>query len=378
MTMMPDSMTEATRLTREGKLFEATALIQRLLSHKNDAATPSAPAPDVAAAQAGFDLYPQALSMRSQKTADNSPASNRPPMGLMQRFRSAKRPTATSGTFSRHTHFGMNGSLDYMVYAPSGLRANAPLVVMLHGCTQTSEDFARGTAMNRLADEEQFVVVYPEQSSSANMQRCWNWFRAEDQTRDQGEPQLIAGVTHELIAEYECDPARVYVAGLSAGGAAAAIMAETYPDIYAACGVHSGLAHGAADNVMTALSAMRQGRNGLDKADGAFVPTIVFHGDHDKTVADINSAQIIAAAAARVQNKLRVEKMQGTSLAGKRYTQVVSATDDGVSQLEQWTVHGLGHAWSGGEPAGSYTDPAGPDASREMLRFFRQHRRHDQ
>ncbi|MBC7986211.1 MAG: PHB depolymerase family esterase, partial [Sphingomonadaceae bacterium] len=173
-----------------------------------------------------------------------------------------------------------------------------PLVVMLHGCTQSADDFARGTGMNRLADELGFIVAYPAQSASANAQKCWNWFRPGDQRRDQGEPALIAAVTREIIAERRIDPARVYIAGLSAGGAAAAVMGDAYPDLYAAVGIHSGLACGAARDLPSALMAMKNGGAAAPGRHARFTPVITFHGDRDATVHEANSRRIIAMASA--------------------------------------------------------------------------------
>ena len=345
MSMFSPAMAEALRLTRSGNLFEATHAIQAALSGQ------SAPAPNAkTAARPARELVPEHIVPRPANDAQ----------------------VAATG-FLKRRFAGTGRSLDYRLYVPHAVRPGMPLVVMLHGCTQNAEDFATGTDMNVLADEQGFIVAYPSQSRSANAQGCWNWFNPGDQRRDGGEPALIAGLTREVIAEFGVDPARVYVAGLSAGGAAAAIMGATYPDLYAAIGVHSGLAHGSARDVATALAAMRSGARASGKG-GHPVPVITFHGDADRTVDEINAQQIIAAASAAAVASLRTARETGTNAGGRRYTRETGTDAGGRVMTEQWTVHGGGHAWSGGDARGSYTDPAGPSASQEMLRFFLAHR----
>jgi poly(hydroxyalkanoate) depolymerase family esterase len=263
------------------------------------------------------------------------------------------------------------GSRHYKLYVPSRHIGEAlPLIVMMHGCRQSPDDFAAGTRMNDVAEEHTFLVVYPAQAQSANISRCWNWFNANDQQRDRGEPSIIAGITREVMDDFPVEPGRVYIAGLSAGGAAAAIMGSTYPDLYAAIGVHSGLACGAASDVPSAFAAMRIGSaDPLLHHSGArsVIPTIVFHGDHDTTVNLVNGDQVITQAKAAAY--LRADVIRGKT-AGLQYTRTMHVGERGKPVLEQWVVHGGGHAWSGGSTVGSYTDPRGPDASREMMRFF--------
>jgi poly(hydroxyalkanoate) depolymerase family esterase len=246
---------------------------------------------------------------------------------------------------------------------------------MLHGCTQSADDFAAGTRMNYAAEAHGCFVVYPEQPLTAHASRCWNWFRVNDQTRDQGEPALIAGITRQVIQQHKIDPQRVYVAGLSAGGAAAAIMGETYPDLYAAVGVHSGIACGVARDLVTAFAAMR-GQSQLKpspRTGARLMPTIVFHGAQDKTVHPSNGAAVIARA--KSEAELRLTRGRVHTPSGRSYSHSVQHEPDGRTVLELWELHGAGHAWSGGSPAGSFTDPAGPSATDEMLRFFLEHRR---
>jgi poly(hydroxyalkanoate) depolymerase family esterase len=251
------------------------------------------------------------------------------------------------------------------------------LIVMLHGGTQTPEDFAAGTRMNLIAEEQTCLVVYPVQPSHANPAKCWNWFRASDQRRDRGEPSLIAGITRQVMYDYSVDGQRVYVGGLSAGAAAAAVMGATYPDLYAAIGVHSGLACGAADDLISAFAAMRQGASasseGLDIPEERqpFVPTIVFHGDRDHIVHPRNADHLISCSLRTSKWQKKVDR--GCVPDGHSYTRTIHTDANGRAMLEQWCIHGAGHSWSGGSPAGSYTDPRGPDAAREMLRFFREH-----
>lgn len=265
------------------------------------------------------------------------------------------------------------GSRRYKVYVPSGYSGQAlPVVVMLHGCTQNPDDFAAGTRMNALAEEQTFLVAYPEQPQSANLQRCWNWFTAGDQVREGGEPALIAGIARAVVAEFSADPGLVYAAGLSAGGAAAAILAATYPDVFAAAGIHSGLACGAARDMPSAFAAMGQG-GAAPPRPGATVPTIVFHGDGDRTVNPINGERVVAQALPGAP--LRETVTQGEAPGGIAYTRRVHADAEGRGLVEAWVLHGAGHAWSGGSPDGSYTEPRGPDASAEMLRFFLEHPR---
>ncbi len=253
-----------------------------------------------------------------------------------------------------------------------------PLVVLLHGCKQTALDFAKGTGMNLLADQQQVVVLYPEQLSKANSGGCWNWFEPTHQTRS-GEPGMIADLTRTIMssrhADVQIDPARVYIAGLSAGGAMSAVVAELYPDIFAAVGVHSGLPAGAAKSMMGAFAAMRRG--GPVQTVTA-MPTIIFHGTADTTVHPDNGEHVSNAARAALGNTGLdlVKSEQTVRTQGQRPAQRVSYLDNsGKPYVEHWTVGDGGHAWSGGNAAGSYTDPQGPSASRAMLAFFLQHKK---
>jgi poly(hydroxyalkanoate) depolymerase family esterase len=354
-------MTEATRLTRAGRLKEAMAVLRGALP----GASPSEHT--AGGMQKQVPAVLRGLLDRMRQPGLGGLAARGP--------RPAPAPLPDGATFEERHYANAAGSRIYKLYVPSGYQGQAvPLVVMLHGCTQSPDDFAAGTRMNELAEEQNFLVAYPAQPQSANVSKCWNWFNVGDQQRDGGEPALIAGITRQIMRDFNVAPGRVYVAGLSAGGAAAAIMGATYPDLYAAIGVHSGLACGAARDMPSAFTAMRQGapaaaRTRRDGAGG--IPTIVFHGDRDTTVNPVNADQVIAQAKAAAEFSTTVSG--GESAGGIRYTRSVQSDASGRPMLEQWVLHGAGHAWSGGSAAGSYTDPRGPDASREMLRFFLQH-----
>ena len=280
------------------------------------------------------------------------------------------------GHFSMLAYSNAAGRRQYRLYVPAGAAGEPlPLIVMLHGCTQDADDFATGTRMNALAERHRCLVAYPVQPQQANPSKCWNWFKPDDQRRERGEPSLIAGITRDIIAAHNVDPGRVYIAGMSAGGAMAAIMAAEYPEIYAAAGVHSGLPPACAHDLPSALAAMKGGKGAgksmRGRREATFAPRrpmIVFHGDADTTVHITNARRLVEGF-----NAARGAHSEGrTAGAGRACTvsQLVSA--DGID-AELWIIHGASHAWAGGNAAGSYTDPVGPDASAEMLRFFLEH-----
>lgn len=386
----PDLL-EATRLTRTGNLMEATAAIQRALGGmalggmavpSTATGTPYAyPGADSTGKRAPLviDMAPEPIERSATGAHTRAPLPDEAPAG------------EHSGFFT-DSYTNQAGTRAYKLYIPGGYRGQAlPLIVMLHGCTQTPDDFAAGTRMNQLAEEFPCLVAYPAQASGANVSKCWNWFNAADQQRDQGEPSLIAGITRQVMATHAVDPQRVYIAGLSAGGAMAAIMGTTYPDLYAAIGVHSGLPHGAAGDMASAFTAMQQGgaggppRGGPPRSEVSesaaspiSVPTIVFHGDGDTTVHPRNGEQVVAhrhTIMTEAGTNLATQVQRGQTPDGHAYTRTRHHDESGQIILEQWLVHGAGHAWSGGSPLGSYTDPKGPDATREMMRFFLAHHR---
>ncbi|WP_207102320.1 alpha/beta hydrolase family esterase [Paracoccus shandongensis] len=263
------------------------------------------------------------------------------------------------------------GSRDYLAYAPAsagkGIRG---MVVMLHGCTQDPADFARGTGMNALAEEHGLVVLYPHQSRGENAQSCWNWFSAGDQRRGRGEPEILARMTLDLASRHDVPRGRIFVAGLSAGAAMAVILGQTHPDVFAAVGAHSGLPFGAARDVPSAFTAMNgQGAEPPTRAHAVPTPTIVFHGSADRTVHPLNGDRIAQATLAAGPVQTMLDRRTGTT-GTRRFTRETTSLPDGRVLLDHWRIDGLGHAWSGGKPGGSYIDPQGPDASAEMLRFF--------
>jgi poly(hydroxyalkanoate) depolymerase family esterase len=386
-----DIIREATRLTRAGQLVEATALLQRMLRGE--------PAPDASSDTGGRIALAGPLIIDAKANAVEE--TDRPPSGsqlhphnfkpgrywiakgalrdwtagVMKRAPLSTPDIVPEGArFIESTYSSPAGSRAYRLFIPSRYREQPlPLVVMLHGCTQSPDDFAAGTRMNFLAEEQNCFVVYPAQPSQANQSKCWNWFRAADQQRGRGEPSLIAGITRQIMDDYLVDRNRVYVGGLSAGAAAAAVMGATYNDLYAAIGIHSGLACGVATDLPSALVAMRQGGSGhkVVSGDRPPLPTIVFHGDRDTTVHPNNGGQILEQSVRTTSTQKKVHR--GQVPGGHAYTRTILSDASGRGMLEHWNIHGAGHAWSGGSPAGSYTDPRGPDATREMLRFFLEH-----
>ncbi len=388
----------ATELTRTGRLADATRLIQTSLSRTTPGAAPfggqtsdgQATSDDIIegeyievpkATPSGQAVRPayraDAAELQSREDGSNQQSPVAPVVD--ERPPTAEHDKRRTGDWKDGTYEGVAGQRAYKLYVPSGYTGQPlPLIVMLHGCKQTPDDFAAGTAMNALAEAQSCFVLYPAQSNSANASRCWNWFRREDQVKDRGEPAIIAGMTREIVDHYRLDSRKVYVAGLSAGGAMAAVMGVTYPDLYAAVGIHSGLACGSAHDLPSALAAMKgmpapAGRPGGPTATSHAIPTIVFHGDRDRTVHPRNGANVIAQSVHSAGNgggEILTES--GAAPHGHAYTRTIHRDASGRVVLEHWLVHGGGHAWFGGDRAGSYTDPRGPNAAAEMLRFFLQ------
>ena len=368
------AMTEATRLTREGRLAEAAALLQRTLG--------AAPAVDRPGSGPGTGRLPSRLTAALPASLTGGPGSTRRySPDLLRKLRAtgpgrAARPVSEQppGRFVDLSYSNAAGTRAYKLYVPTGYTGqDVPLVVMLHGGTQGADDFAAGTGMNDLAERHTFLVAYPEQARSANNMGYWNWFQPDDQRREAGEPSLIAGITRAVGEAYAVDADRVYIAGFSAGAAMTAVMVATYPDLYAAAGVHSGLAYGAAHDIPSAYAAMRSG-GGTPSPSSDTVPLIVFHGDADSTVDPVN-ADCLVRQATGARPPLETETTRPAAAGSYPCTRTVRRTPDGTTLVEHWTIHGAGHAWSGCSPYGSYTDPQGPDASAELARFFGEHPR---
>ena len=298
--------------------------------------------------------------------------------GLLARFQSPLDAPAPSSiipegaTFERAQHSCAAGSRAYRSYVPaSASEGVSGIIVMLHGCTQSPEDFATGTGMNALAEQHGFVVIYPHQSRGDNAQSCWNWFSRGDQQRDRGEPAILAGMAQQAMAQHGVSRDRTFVAGLSAGAAMAVILGETYPDVFAGVGAHSGLPFGAAKDVPSAFAAMAGGAPDVSQRPKAAspVPTIIFHGSADATVAPVNGERI-ARDTMDLGPRQSIDSDEQGHASGRQFSRKTVTDSDGVTVLEHWVVGGLGHAWSGGQPQGSYTDAKGPEASAEMVRFF--------
>jgi poly(hydroxyalkanoate) depolymerase family esterase len=349
-------MNQATRLTQSGSLAAATAAIQAALRGG---------APVTRTPQDESDI----IDVEAWEIPQSAGASATAPATQEEVVAPTPKPAISGDAFIAGSFRNSGGQRSYKLYVPPNAGDQPlPLVVMLHGCTQDADDFAAGTAMNKAARAQGFYVLYPVQSREANPQKCWNWFKHNHQQQGRGEPAILAGMTREVIETHAIDSRRVYVAGLSAGGAMAAILASAYPDVYAAAGVHSGLAPGAASDLPSALSAMKGAGVRAPTQAGSGVPTIVFHGDRDATVHPGNAQGVIAASAG---TSAHVESVSVPGMGNKRHsTRHVYRDPAGEIIAEHWEVHGAGHAWAGGTERGSYTDQAGPDATAEMLRFF--------
>ena len=399
------TMLKATRLTGKGQLMDATRAIQRALANLNPlpanqpVAEPQTPPAAPFKTQKAvndpiiIDVEAHDITPRRQTspqsfdepadgvTSPPKPEAAMPEPAAASPASQARRPSSfTEGSIQ------FKGDLyPYRLYLPARPATNTapadaamPLVVLLHGCKQDALDFSRGTDMNALADQLQFAVLYPQQIAKANAGSCWNWFESDHQSRS-GEPGMIAALVKRMLsADHDglsIDANRVYIAGLSAGGAMAAITAGLYPELFAAVGVHSGLPAGSANSMIGAFSAMRRGSSAGEPASSA-VPTIVFHGTQDQTVHPDNGDHISTSAlAAQKKSGASLDKTESVvaSKGDKAARRTAYADGSGKVQVEHWSVDGGGHAWFGGAAAGSYTDPQAPSASKAMVKFFLQH-----
>ncbi|MGZ5276525.1 MAG: extracellular catalytic domain type 1 short-chain-length polyhydroxyalkanoate depolymerase [Caldimonas sp.] len=428
MTPFLQKILAATGLTRRGHLAEATQAIRKALAGTAGPAREGAPVrPETAsasaspAAPAGSAEVLDGLVREVEPIRQGAPArveaeaeAETPAEAIVvEREPAFDTERTRSGRFTESSFTAAAGTRSFKLFEPDGFQGRAlPLVVMLHGCTQDPDDFAAGTRMNELAQEQGLFVLYPAQAPRSNAHKCWNWFVPGDQRRGQGEPALLAGMTRHVMETHPVDADRVWVAGLSAGGAMAAILAREYPDLFAAAGVHSGLPPGAAHDVVSAFSAMKSGASGTlpgwptsvgkapllnplaawpgtpppeaveaeaEAAAAEGAPVIVFHGDADSTVNAVNGHHVVDAALGSAPSQASREWGAPASGDGRAFTRTVyhpaEPGSTAASRAEHWVVHGAGHAWSGGDAAGSFTDSSGPDASREMLRFFAEHPR---
>ena len=369
------SMRKVTRLSSLPKLLDATRLIQRALSQNTVASSTQRTQRTYQSPEDSRAATPAANDAQGTGTPPQVIILPRAPQSVADL---APQMPGQAASFTQHQFKFDGDTYPYRLFVPSATDSSnnvaMPLVVLLHGCKQDALDFSNGTAMNSLAQQQQVMVLYPEQITRGNAMRCWNWFEPGHQQAERGEPGMIAALTQKIIDTHSVDPQRVYIAGLSAGGAMAAVMAGLHPDMFAAVGVHSGLAAGAAQDVMSAFGAMRSGAKGRSPSA---LPTIIFHGTADTTVHPDNGEHITDAALAGLTAAgLKLVKTQSTSGPNKsdKAERVVYSTADGKPYVENWRVDDGAHAWSGGDATGSYTAPDGPSASKAMLAFFLQHR----
>ena len=310
----------------------------------------------------------------------------------------SNRVHASSRIWQPYTYNGPAGSLPYFVYTPVSYRVGVavPLVVMLHGCTQTAADFAIGTKMNEMADHYKFLVVYPQQTNVYNQNLCWNWYEHSNQLRGKGEPAMIAGMVQAVeqnTSRWTIDTRHIFVAGISAGAAMAVILGVAYPDIFAAIGVHSGLEYQAATNTIDSLKVrdlggpdpQQQGHAAFEAmgTNVRVIPTIVFQGTNDLIINEINGDQVtkqwmktdqLASNNTYKTDFGKPSDIWNGQIPGGHSFSVFKWNDGlGHELQEYWKIDGLGHAWSGGSPGNSYTDSSGPNASLAIVQFFMRH-----
>lgn len=355
-----DALVDAMSRLKNSDVAGATTTIRNALTGSGTPRrTGQHAAPDLRdGAARGRRLSDVLNALRARRTAF-TPAQPRP----------FDRPVDDDPRFTSRTITSAAGLMNYKIYVPEDRGRELALILMLHGCSQDPDDFARGTRMNRLADEFGLIVAYPHQPRSANAQGCWNWFDRRHQQAGAGEPAMLATLARTLAAEFGIAPERVYAAGLSAGAAMAEILAETYPEVFSKVGLHSGLPYGAAHDVMSAFAAMK-GSSG-DRRPGKGEQgsrKIIIHGAADRTVHPSNSADLFERMRSRHRGSSIV--VGDVSSAGRQATRQLLIDPSGTSLAEYLLIEGGGHAWSGGDRGGSFVDSSGPDASREMVTFF--------
>jgi len=365
------AMRRAAQVVRQGDVAGATQSIREALNGGEAGVRPAGDRPADAPRRERRPLA-DVLQLLRKGRAEGGIA---PPLRGGSGSPSRAGPRVADGAeYHAHTFACPAGTRTYRLYVPASARgAPRGLLVMLHGCKQDADDFATGSRMNEVAEAHSLIVAYPAQVRSANPSSCWNWFNPADQVRDAGEPAIIAGITREVMTRYDVPAGRVFVAGLSAGGAMAAVMAETYPELYAAVGIHSGLPYGAASDVVSAFAAMRGETSAAGRRRGpspsSGIRTIVFHGSADQTVSPANARRIAEAAGREIPNAT-LHTATASPDGGRTYTRTIIRDGAGAAAAEFWIIDGAGHAWAGGHPDGSFTDPRGPDASGAMVRFF--------
>ncbi len=362
-----DAMGDVLAHVRNSDLGGATALIRKALSGE------AANGPE-----SDLKVQPQRPSASAL-----APAARRPLGETLRALRirpmippsvpEAPEPAPDLGErFLRRAYRGPAGSLNYRLYIPADHeRRELALVLMLHGCTQDPEDFALGTQMNDLADEFGLIVAYPHQTRRANPSGCWNWFDRRHQGRGSGEPAKLAGLAQALAKEFDVRRERIFAAGLSAGGAMAEVLAATYPDVFDAVGVHSGLPYQSAADVVSAFAAMKGTAAANSEplaASDRRCRKIIFHGLADATVNPVNGERILDEVERGGSPLTRTDL--DWQIEGGRVSRATLKDAEGRPVAEQWLVEGGGHAWFGGDPRGSYTQTVGLDASRVMMRFF--------
>lgn len=385
-----DAMREATRVLQTSGAVAATRVIQEALRSRATAASPAA---ESSSEVEVLDAEPREASATDRAEVDiidvpfsevGDPYARQSDEPLEPSVATPNRPAPEElsllearGSFERKRVTSAVGTCGYKLYVPACYSgAPLPLVVLLHGCTQDANAFSIGTRANQWAESARLIVAYPEQVRRANASRCWNWFRPQHQQRGLGEPAIIASIVEHVAADVSVDRQRVYAAGLSAGGSMAAVLAQAYPDVFAAVGVHSGLPAGVAHDAHSALQAMRSGTGATSDATQAR-PLIVIHGDTDRTVHPSNAQMLVDAARASymragVSLTLEVQDAPASAIEyAHRRTRHVDP--NGKAVIEQWQLHGLGHAWAGGNADASHVDARGPDATRSMFAFFAQH-----